>query len=111
MLFHVSEDGYFAHFNVGFLIGGLASYFIFKKTGNKIKSLVFGILIATFFGVGKELIDPYLGRNVDLLDLIYTILGGVVGSVIILARRVFGENDGLEIKGIKPQGTPYSYRD
>ena len=65
---HISDNGYFAHFNVGFLIGGLVSYLIFKKTGNKIKSLVFGILIATFFGVGKELIDPYLGRDVDLLD-------------------------------------------
>jgi VanZ family protein len=85
----VSKDVYFAHFNVGFLIGGLVSYLIFKKTGNKIKSLVFGILIATFFGVGKEVIDPYLGRNVDLLDLIYTVLGGVVGSVIILAIKSF----------------------
>ena len=93
MLFHLSKDGYFAHFNVGFLIGGLVSHLIFKKTGSKIKSLVFGILIATFFGVGKELIDPYLGRNVDLLDLIYTVLGGVVGSLIILSKRVFAGND------------------
>ena len=85
----MSKDGYFAHFNVGLLIGGLVSYLIFKKTGNKIKSLVFGILIATFFGVGKEVIDPYLGRNVDLLDLIYTVLGGVVGSLIILAIKSF----------------------
>ena len=89
VLFHVSKDGYFAHFNVGFLIGGLVSYFIFKKTGNKVKSLVFGVLIATFFGVAKEVIDPYLGRDVDLLDLIYTILGGVVGSVIILVLKRF----------------------
>ena len=85
----MSEDGYFAHFNVGFLIGGLVSYLIFKNTGNKIKSLVFGILVATFFGVGKELIDPYLGRNVDIYDLIYTVLGGVVGSFIILAIKSF----------------------
>ena len=85
----MSEDGYFAHFNIGILIGGLVSYLIFKKTGNKIKSFVFGILIATFFGIGKEVIDPYLGRNVDLLDLIYSILGGVVGSLIILAIKSF----------------------
>ncbi len=85
----MSKDGYFAHFNVGLLIGGLVSYLIFKKTGNKIKSIVFGILIATFFGVGKEVIDPYLERNVDLLDLIYTILGGVVGSLIILIKKRF----------------------
>ena len=89
MLFHVSKEGYLAHFNVGFLIGGLVSYFIFKKTGNKIKSLIFGILIATFFGVGKEVIDPYLGRNVDIYDLIYTVLGGVVGSLMILAIKSF----------------------
>ena len=88
-MFHVSENGYFAHFNVGFLIGGLVFYLIFKKTGSKIKPLVFGILIATFFGVGKELIDPYLGRNVDIYDLIYTVLGGVVGSVIVLAIKSF----------------------
>ena len=85
----MSKDGYFAHFNVGLFIGGLVSYLIFKKTGNKIKSFVFGILIATFFGVGKELIDPFLERNVDLLDLIYTVLGGVVGSLIILAIKSF----------------------
>ena len=87
MLFHVSKHGYFAHFNVGLLIGGLVSFFIFKKTGNKTRSFLFGILVATLFGVGKELIDPYLGRDVDLLDLIYTILGGVVGSVIILVSK------------------------
>jgi VanZ family protein len=85
----VSEDGYFAHFNVGFLIGGLVYYLFFKKTVNKIKSLVFGILIATFFGIGKELIDPYLGRNVDIYDLMYTVLGGVVGAVIVLAIKIF----------------------
>ena len=85
----MSEEGYFAHVNAGILIGGLVSYLIFKKTGNKIKSFVFGILIATLIGIIKELIDPYLGRNVDLLDLIYTILGGVVGSVIILAIKSF----------------------
>ena len=85
----MSKEGYFAHFNVGLLIGGIVSYVIFKKSGNKLKSIVFGILIATFFGVVKELIDPYLGRAVDLLDLIYTVLGGVVGSVLILAIKSF----------------------
>ena len=83
----MSKEGYFAHFNVGFLIGGLVFYLIFKKTCNKIKSLIFGILLATFFGVGKEVIDPYLGRNVDMYDLIYTVLGGVVGSVVILTIK------------------------
>ena len=85
----MSKEGYFAHFNVVLLIGGIVSYVIFKKSGNKLKSIVFGILIATFFGVVKELIDPYLGRAVDLLDLIYTVLGGVVGSVLILAIKSF----------------------
>ena len=89
MLFHVSKDGYFAHFNVGLLIGGLVSYLIFKKTGNKIKSLVFGILIATFVGIVKEVIDPYVGRSLDKNDLIYTVLGGVVGSLIFLAIKNF----------------------
>ncbi len=94
----VSDDGYFAHFNVGLLIGGLVSYLIFKKTGNKIKSLVFGILIATIFGVGKEVIDPYLGRNVDIYDLIYTVLGGVVGSLIILIKNSYWRKLYVRIK-------------
>ena len=89
MLFHVSKDGYFAHFNVGLLIGGLVSYLIFKKTGNKIKSFVFGILITTLIGIIKELIDPYVGRSLDKYDLIYTFLGGVVGSLIILFKMSF----------------------
>ena len=93
MLFHVSKDGYFAHFNVGLLIGGLVSYLTFKKTGNKIKSFVFGILITTLIGIIKEVIDPYLGGNLDKYDLIYTFLGSVVGSLLILLKRVFGEND------------------
>ena len=86
---HVSDAGYFAHFNVGLLISSLVSYLIFKKTGNKIKSLVFGILIATLIGIVKELFDPYIGRSLDKYDLIYTILGGVVGSLIILAIKIF----------------------
>ena len=85
----MSEDGYFAHFNVGLLIGGLISYLIFKKTGNKIRSLVFGILIASFVGIVKEVIDPYVGRSLDKNDLIYTVLGGVVGSLIILIKNSF----------------------
>ena len=89
----MSEHGYFAHFNVGILIGGLASYLIFKKTGNKIKSFVFGILITTLIGTVKEVIDPYSGGNLDKYDLIYTFLGSVVGSLLILIKRVFGEND------------------
>ena len=98
VLFHVSEHGYFAHFNVGILIGGLVSYLIFKKTSNKIKSLAYGIMIATIIGVGKELIDPYLERNVQLLDLIYTVLGGIVGSVIITYKEFLLKMIGLNKK-------------
>ncbi len=86
---HVSDHGYFAHFNVGLLIGGLVFYYIFKKTGNKKKSFISGILMATFIGVFKEIIDPYIGRNVQLLDLVYTVLGGVVGSLIFLIKNSF----------------------
>ncbi len=83
----MSVTGYFEHFIVGLLIGGLVSYLIFKKTCNKIKSFVFGILISTLIGTLKEVIDPYLRGNVDKYDLIYTFLGSVVGSVIILSKK------------------------
>ncbi len=94
----VSDDGYFAHFNVGLLIGVLVSYLIFNKTGNKISSFVFGILIATFIGLVKELIDPYWGHDVDIYDLIYTVLGGVVGSLIILIKNSYWRKLYVRIK-------------
>ncbi len=58
-----------------------------RKTSNKIRALVFGIMIATLFGTIKEIIDPYMGGSLDKFDLIITFLGSVVGSVIILSKK------------------------
>ncbi|MEL4454810.1 hypothetical protein [Lutimonas vermicola] len=39
-------------------IGGVTSYFIYKKTNNKFKSWTIGTGVATVIGLAKELIDP-----------------------------------------------------
>ena len=85
--FQISYSGHFEHFIMGLLISALISYLIFWKTGKKMKSFIFGILITTLIGTLKEVMDPYLRGNVDKYDLIYTFLGGVVGSVIILSKK------------------------
>ena len=85
----ITDSGYFEHIIVGLLIGGLIAYLIYKQTSNKIKSFVFGILIATLIGILKEFLDPYMRGNVDRYDLIYTFLGSVFGSFIILSKKSF----------------------
>ncbi len=74
----ISRMGYYEQFIVGLLVSGLVCYLIFKKTGNKLKKIIFVILITTLIGIFKEVIDPYWGHDKDKHDLIYTFLGGVV---------------------------------
>lgn len=83
---HITQTGYFEHFIVGILIGGLISYLYFEKTYNKFKSIFLGISTAFFIGLLKEYVDPLLGGDIDKLDLIYTVLGSITGAAIFLLK-------------------------
>jgi hypothetical protein len=80
----VTENGHPEHFIVGSLIGGFISFFILKRTNDVFKALFFGIGAAILIGVLKEVIDPLIGGSRDKSDIMYTVLGGVVGTGIAL---------------------------
>jgi hypothetical protein len=87
----ISRNGYFEHSVVGLLIGGLISYLVFEKTNHKLKSIVFGMSLAFLIGLAKEYIDPLFGGNKDKFDLMYTVLGSIVGVVIFLLFESFNQ--------------------
>jgi len=80
----ITKNGYVEHFIVGSLVSAFISYLILKRSNNKIKSLFFGVGAAIFIGIMKEVIDPLIGGDRSKADIIYTVLGGMVGTVIIL---------------------------
>ena len=89
-LIQIIAVGYVLHIIAGLMIGGLISYLILKKTNNKIKSFLIGVFMATFIGFLKEVIDPSIGRHRDRIDIVYTIIGGIVGSgtTILLNKKL-----------------------
>ena len=87
----ISRNGYFEHSVVGLLIGGLISYLVFEKTNHKLKSIVIGMSLAFLIGLAKEYIDPLFGGNKDKFDLMYTVLGSIVGVVIFLLFESFNQ--------------------
>ena len=80
-------NGYPAHFIIGLLLAGLLYYWIFKKTDDQLRSWLAAVAIVSAIGLAKELFDPYINRQRDLLDLAITIFGGVVGATSALALR------------------------
>ncbi|WP_290288062.1 hypothetical protein [Lutimonas halocynthiae] len=87
----VTRNGYVEHFIGGILIGAIVSYFVFKKTHIIWVALFFGIVTSSFIGLAKELIDPYLRGDRDKLDLIFTSLGGILGSMSYYISRKLGK--------------------
>jgi len=83
-----SEKGYPEHFIAGTIIGGVTSYFVYKKTDNKFKAWVAGTLTAAAVGFLKEAIDPSLLSGVsNTTDAFYTSLGGAVGAGIVVPLK------------------------
>lgn len=80
----ISDTGYFEHFIVGLVIGGLISHLYFEKTYHKFKSIFLGLSAAFFLALFKEYVDPLIGGDKNKLDLIYTILGSISGATIFL---------------------------
>ena len=58
-----SDKGHAEHFVAGTLIGGVTSYFVFKKTNDKWKSWLIGAGTAVVVGLTKEAIDPAIGEQ------------------------------------------------
>lgn len=83
----ISNDGHPEHFAAGVLIGGVASYFVYKKTGNKWKAWFIGAGAATAVGFLKEAIDPSIGRVRSSKDFGYTVLGGAIGASIVIPLK------------------------
>jgi Fe2+ transport system protein B len=74
------------HATAGYMIALISGYMIahglFDLT-NPIAPLI-GLLMATFAGVIKEVID-LRGKGVpDVMDIVATILGGIIGSIQVL---------------------------
>ena len=77
-------NGYPSHFVIGSLIGALIFHLVYKKPANHLKSWIVALAIVTIIGLIKEIIDPYMGRQRDKIDLVITILGGIIGAGIIV---------------------------
>ncbi|MCF6296523.1 MAG: hypothetical protein L3J08_00820 [Flavobacteriaceae bacterium] len=83
-----SKNGYPEHFIAGALISATTSYFVFKKTDNKLVAAIVGIATASAIGLFKEYIDPlWLNGNRTLKDFQYTALGGVIGASIVIPLK------------------------
>ena len=91
-----SKNGYPEHFIAGTIIGGATSYFVFKKTDNKLKAWLIGTTAASVLGLIKEALDPKVFGGVKSgTDIVYTSLGGAFGASIV-----------IPLKKKKPKKTP-----
>lgn len=75
-------NGYLEHFVIGALIGSLVFHYVFRNSA-ALKSCIIALVLVAAIGLAKELIDPYLGRQKDKIDLVSTVLGGIIGIGII----------------------------
>ena len=75
------------HFVGGMVIGGVTSYFVYKKSNNKLKSWGIGTGAAALVGIAKELIDSASGKDFSGADLGYTVLGGAIGASIVFPLK------------------------
>ena len=91
-----SEKGHPEHVIAGTLIGGVTSYFVYKKTNNKLKAWLIGFGTATTAGLLKEMIDPtFLSGVKSKEDVYFSALGGAIGASIV-----------IPLKTRKPNKTP-----
>ena len=79
--------GHPQHFVAGFVIGGVTSILVFKKTNNKVHAWLIGAGTAAVLGLAKEAIDPLIDRNRSVEDFAYTFFGGALGASIIIPLK------------------------
>lgn len=84
----IMKNGYPSHFIIGALIGFLIFHYVYKKTANMVKSWIIAVFIVSAIGLVKELIDPHFWRQRDKIDLVVTILGGIIGvGIVVLFKK------------------------
>lgn len=84
----ISQNGYPEHLIAGVLISATTSYFVFKKTDNKLVAVIVGVVAASAIGLFKEYVDPiWFNGNRTLKDFQYTAYGGVIGASIVIPLK------------------------
>ena len=92
----ISDDGHPEHVIAGAVIGAGVSYWVYKKTDNKLKAWFIGAASAAAIGYIKEAVDPKWFNGVrSKKDFGYSALGGVIGASIV-----------IPLKRRKPKETP-----
>ena len=75
------------HIIGGAIVGGVTSYFTFKKTNNKFKSWAIGTGASLLAGIAKEVIDSAVGKEFSGEDLGYSVIGGAIGASIVFPLK------------------------
>jgi hypothetical protein len=79
------------HFGFGYMIGSSATI-VADALGSK-QPFVWGIVTSSLVGIGKEYYDHRTGGNVESMDIVSSVLGGVTGSITvtipIYRRRIY----------------------
>jgi putative lipoprotein len=69
------------HFAGGAFISAATTAVVYETTGNKKKAYIWGTVMATLAGIGKEAYDEHTYGGWDNKDLGATILGGLTVSL------------------------------
>ncbi len=83
----ITDSGHPEHFIGGMIVGGVTSYFTYKKSNNKLKSWAIGTGASAVVGIVKEVIDSAVGKDFSGEDLGYTVLGGAIGASIVFPLK------------------------
>jgi hypothetical protein len=84
----ISDNGHPEHLIAGVVIGAGISYWVYKKTDNKLKAWFIGTASAAAIGYIKEAVDPkWLNGVRSNKDIGYTALGGVIGASIVIPLK------------------------
>ena len=85
--FWYGNDGHLAHLIIGMLVGAIVAIILVRNSYPRTKAFLLGLAIAAAIGLLKELIDPYIGRQRDLLDFVFTVFGGALGAAAVFSGK------------------------
>ena len=68
------------HLVAGAVLGLFTFIFYFRATGNYIQSMVAALGVGFGIGFAKEAYDYQFGGDVEVLDLVLTVVGSFIGS-------------------------------
>ena len=82
------HNGYIAHFIIGIIFGAFVSIFYYHKSNKKMKSIVSSFILVLLLAAMKEVVDPLIGRHKNFIDLLFTCLGGIIGSLAVFSEKL-----------------------